>query len=92
MKYHSSFTMVPGWADYQLDTQDSEMTLDFLTSYDWNEHIGLRFEALNLTDQVDRFSGARQGADDLRGSNDPNDLATYSHFGRTLMFDVSYKD
>ncbi|MGA7710323.1 MAG: TonB-dependent receptor [Rhizomicrobium sp.] len=91
MKYHSSFTMVPGWADYQLDTQDSELTLDFLTSYELNDHFGLRFEALNLTDQVDRFSGARQGADDLRGSNDPNDLATYSHFGRTLMFDVSYK-
>ena len=92
MKYHSSFTMVPGWADYQLDTQDAETTLDFLAAYEWNEHIGLRFEALNLTDQVERFSGARQGSDDLRGSNDPNDLATYSRFGRTLMFDISYKN
>ena len=91
MKYHSAFTMIPGWASYQLDTQEAETTFDFLASYDWNEHIGLRFEALNLTDQVQRFSGARAGADALRGSNDPNDLATYAHYGRTLMFDVSYK-
>jgi len=91
MKYHSSFTMIPGWAEGQLDTIDPETQIDFNASYQWNDHIGARFEALNLTDQVSRFSGGRHGADALRGSNDPNDLATYSTFGRMFMLEVSYK-
>ncbi len=90
-KYHTRFTMIPGWASGQLDSLDSEFTVDFTASYQWNEQIGLRFQALNLTDQITRFSGGRQGGDALRGSNDPNDLAAYSVFGRTLMFDISYK-
>jgi hypothetical protein len=51
----------------------------------------LRFQAMNLTDQATRMSGARAGDAVLRGSNDPNDLAAYSVFGRTFMFEVSYK-
>jgi len=90
-KYHSSFTMIPGWASGQLDTLDPEFIVDATMSYQWNENIGLRLQALNLTDQVTRFSGGRQGGDALRGSNDPNDLAAYSVFGRTIMFDISYK-
>ena len=91
-KYHSSFTMIPGWASGQLDTLDPEITVDGTVSYQWNENIGLRLQALNLTNQVTRFSGGRQAGDALRGSNDPNDLAAYSVFGRTFMFDISYKD
>lgn len=91
MKYHSAFTMVPGWDSGQLDTIDPETTIDFITSYQWNENIGLRFQAMNLTNQATRMSGARQGDAVLRGSNDPNDLAAYSLFGRTFMFEVSYK-
>jgi TonB-dependent receptor len=91
MKYHSSFTMVPGWDSQQLDTLDPETTIDFITSYQWNDNIGLRFQAMNLTNQATRMSGARQGDAVLRGSNDPNDLAAYSVFGRTFMFEVSYK-
>ncbi len=91
MKYHSSFTMVPGWDSQQLDTLDPETTIDFITSYQWNDNIGLRFQAMNITNQATRMSGARQGDAVLRGSNDPNDLAAYSVFGRTFMFEVSYK-
>ena len=91
LKHHSGFTMVPGWASGQLDTLDAETTLDFTGSYQWTDHIGFRFQALNITDQVTRMSGGRQGGDALRGTNDPNDLAGYSIFGRTFMFDVSYK-
>lgn len=91
MKYHSAFTMIPGWAEGQLDTLDPETQFDFNASYQWNDHIGVRFQALNLSDQVSRFSGGRHAGDALRGSNDPNDLAGYSTFGRTFMFDVSYK-
>lgn len=90
-KYHSSFTMIPGWTSGQLDTLDPELTVDFTASYQWNDNIGFRFQALNITDQITRFSGGRAGGDALRGSNDPNDLAAYSVFGRTFMFDVSYK-
>ena len=92
MKYHSSFTMIPGWASGQLDTLDAETTVDATVSYQWNENIGLRLQGLNLTNQVTRFSGGRQAGDALRGSNDPNDLAAYSVFGRTFMFDISYKN
>jgi TonB-dependent receptor len=91
MKYHSSFTMIPGWDSQQLDTLDPETTIDFIASYQFNDAIGIRFQALNLTDQVTRMSGARQGDAVLRGSNDPNDLAGYSRFGRTLSLEVSYK-
>jgi len=91
-KYHSSFTMIPGWASGQLDTLDPEITVDATTSYQWNEKLGFRLQGLNLTNQVTRFSGGRQAGDALRGSNDPNDLAAYSVFGRTIMFDVSYKN
>jgi iron complex outermembrane recepter protein len=91
-KYHSSFTMIPGWASGQLDTLDAEFTLDSTLSYQWNDNIGFRLQGLNLTNQVTRFSGGRQGGDALRGSNDPNDLAAYSVFGRTFMFDISYKN
>ena len=91
MKHHGAFTMIPGWASGQLDTLDAETTIDVTASYQWNDHIGFRVQGLNLTDQVTRFSGGRQAGDALRGSNDPNDLAAYSVFGRTFMFDVSYK-
>lgn len=91
-KYHSSFTMIPGWASGQLDTLDPEVTVDATVSYQWNDNLGFRLQGLNLTNQVTRFSGGRQAGDALRGSNDPNDLAAYSVFGRTFMFDVSYKD
>lgn len=91
MKYHSAFTMVPGWDSQQLDTIDPETTVDFIMSYQWTDAIGLRFQAMNLTDQATRMSGARQGDAVLRGSNDPNDLAAYSVFGRTFSLEVSYK-
>ncbi len=95
MKYHSRYTMNPGWSSEQLDTLDPETTVDATVSYQWSDHIGFRLQALNLTDQATRFSGGRPdttgGANGLRGSNDPNDLAWYSEFGRTLMFDISYK-
>ncbi len=91
VKYHSRFTMIPGWADGQLDTLDPETTVDGTVSYQWNENIGFRLQGFNLTDQVSSFSGGRHGGDALRGSNDPNDLASYSQFGRMIMLDISYK-
>ena len=91
-KYHTSFTMIPGWASGQLDTLDAEFTVDATVSYQWSDQIGFRLQGLNLTNQVTRFSGGRQAGDALRGSNDPNDLAAYSVFGRTFMFDISYKN
>ena len=84
--------MIPGWASGQLDTLDAEFTVDATASYQWNDNLGFRLQGLNLTNQVTRFSGGRQAGDALRGSNDPNDLAAYSVFGRTFMFDVSYKE
>jgi TonB-dependent receptor len=96
MKYHSRYTMIPGWFSEQLDTLDAETTVDATVSYQWTDNIGFRLQALNLTDQATRYSGGRAdttgSAAGLRGENDPNDLAWYSVFGRTIMFDISYKE
>ncbi len=83
-KYHSAFTTIPGWNGGQLFGIAPERTLDFSTSYQWNENIGLRFQVANLTNEP-----TRQSTD-----NDVNDLAQpgYLVFGRRFLIDISYKD
>ena len=81
-KYHSSFTLIPGWTASQLFSLAPERTLDVSASYQWNEHIGLRFQIGNVTNEVSRESS----------DNDPNDLARYDTFGRRYLLDISYKD
>jgi len=81
-KYHSRFTLIPGWSAGQLFSLAPESTLDLSASYQWNEHIGLRFQVGNVTNEVSRSST----------DNDPNDLARYDTFGRRYLFDISYKN
>jgi len=81
-KYHSRFTLIPGWTAGQLFSLAPESTLDLSASYQWNEHIGLRFQVGNVTNEVSRNST----------ENDPNDLARYDTFGRRYLFDISYKN
>lgn len=81
-KYHSRFTLIPGWNGGQLFSLDPEKTLDLSASYQWNEHVGLRFQIGNVTNEKSRSST----------DNDVNDLARYDTFGRRFLIDLSYRD
>ncbi|HWA91042.1 MAG TPA: TonB-dependent receptor [Rhizomicrobium sp.] len=81
-KYHSRFTLIPGWDGGQLFSLAPEQTLDLSASYQWNEHIGLRFQIGNVTNEKSRDST----------DNDVNDLARYDEFGRRFLFDISYRN
>jgi hypothetical protein len=75
-KYHSPFTVINGWDSQELLGLASETTLDFSTTYQWSDNIGLRFEAHNLTNQPER----------MYWNNDPNELARYDIY-RSLLSD-----
>jgi len=81
-KYHSKFTEIPGWNAGQLFELEPERTLDVSASYQWNDHIGLRFQVGNVTNEASRASS----------DNDRNDLARYDVFGRRYLFDISYRN
>jgi TonB-dependent receptor len=81
-KYHSAFTVINGWDSQELLGLAAEKTLDFSTTYQWSDHIGLRFEAHNLNNQPER----------MYWNNDPNQIAFYNIYGRSYLFDITYKD
>jgi iron complex outermembrane recepter protein len=81
-KYHSPFTVIYGWNSQELVGLAAEKTLDFSTTYQWTDNIGLRFEAHNLTNQIAR----------MYWNNDPNELARYDIFGRSYLLDITYHD
>jgi iron complex outermembrane receptor protein len=82
LKYHSKYTEIYGWDAQTLYGLAPETTLDFSTTYQWNENIGLRFEAHNLTNEVSR----------AYWNNDPNEIARYDIFGRSYLVDITYRD
>ncbi|MGD0144140.1 MAG: TonB-dependent receptor, partial [Rhizomicrobium sp.] len=82
LKYHSKFTEIFGWDSQTLYGLAPETTVDFSTTYQWSENIGLRFEAHNLTNQVSR----------AYWNNDPNELARYDIFGRSYLIDITYRN
>jgi iron complex outermembrane recepter protein len=84
-KYHSPNTAAPTWVGTTLKGDDAEGILDASISYQWNDNIGLRFQARNLTNQVNRYTT----------DNDPVNLANdggYQVYGRSYLFDISYKN
>jgi iron complex outermembrane recepter protein len=82
LKYHSKYTEIYGWDSQTLYGLAPETTLDFSTTYQWNENIGLRFEAHNLTNEVSR----------AYWNNDPNEIARYDIFGRSYLIDITYRN
>jgi len=80
-KYHSPFTVITGWDGSALRTLESEALLDFSASYTFNERMGLRFQASNLTDEEVR----------VHYDNDWNRLASYTKFGRRFSLDFTYR-
>jgi TonB-dependent receptor len=81
-KIHSPFTVIAGWNAQTLTRLDWERTLDASLSYQWNENIGLRFQARNLTNEVSRSYW----------DNNPSELARYDTFGRSYLLDISYRN
>jgi iron complex outermembrane recepter protein len=84
-KYHSPNTVAPTWVGTTLKKDDAESIVDASLSYQWNDNIGLRFQARNLTNQVNRYTS----------DNNPVNLSNdggYQVYGRSYLFDISYKN
>ena len=74
-------TDIYGWNGSDLQTLQTEKTLDFSSSYQINERIGVRFQVNNLTNQVLR----------MYRDNDPNRIGRYDSYGRRFLVDVTLK-
>ncbi len=81
-KVHSPFTIIAGWNSQTLTRLDWERTLDASLSYQWTDNIGFRLQARNLTNEVSRSYW----------DNNPEELARFDTFGRSFLFDISYKN
>ncbi|MDE2110151.1 MAG: TonB-dependent receptor [Alphaproteobacteria bacterium] len=81
-KVHSPFTIIAGWNSQSLTRLDWERTLEASLSYQWNDHIGFRLQGRNLTNEVSRSYW----------DNNPEELARFDTFGRSFLFDISYKN
>jgi iron complex outermembrane recepter protein len=84
-KYHSKNTVAPTWVGTTLKADDAESILDASMSYQWNDHIGLRLQGRNLTNQVNRYTSDNNF---INLSNDGG----YQVYGRSFLFDISYKN
>jgi len=80
-KYHSPMTVIYGWNGSELQTLSAEKTLDFSSSYQVTEMVGVRFQVNNLTNKAMR----------TYRDNDPNRLGRYDLYGRRFMMDVTLK-
>jgi TonB-dependent receptor len=80
-KFHSPMTVIYGWSGADLQTLQSEKTLDFSSSYQINDHIGVRFQVNNLTNEALR----------MYRDNDPNRIGRYDVYGRRFLADVTVK-
>ncbi len=80
-KYHSPMTVIYGWSGSDLQTLATEKTLDFSSSYQINEMVGVRFQVNNLTNQELR----------MYRDNDPNRIGRYDSYGRRYLVDVTLK-
>lgn len=80
-KYHSPMTVIYGWNGSDLQTLESEKTLDFSASYKVSESISVRFQANNLTNETLR----------MYRDNDPNRIGRYDSYGRRYLMDVTFK-
>ena len=80
-KYHSPMTVIYGWNGSDLQTLESEKTLDFSSSYNVNDHVTIRFQVNNLTNEALR----------MYRDNDPNRIGRYDSYGRRYLADVTLK-
>ena len=84
-KYHSPSAVAPTWVGTTLKGEDAEGILDASVSYQWNDNIGLRLQGRNLTNEPNRYTS----------DNNPVNLSNdggYQVYGRSFLFDISYKN
>lgn len=80
-KYHSPMTVIYGWNGSDLQTLESEKTLDFSSSYKISENVSVRLQVNNLTNESLR----------MYRDNDPNRIGRYDSYGRRYLMDVTLK-
>ena len=80
-KYHSPMTVIYGWNGSDLQTLETEKTLDFSSSYTFNDHVAVRFQVNNLTNEALR----------MYRDNDANRIGRYDVYGRRFLMDVTVK-
>jgi iron complex outermembrane receptor protein len=80
-KYRSPMTVIYGWSGSDLQTLETEKTLDFSGSYQISSSIGLRFQVNNLTNEPLR----------MYRDNKPDRVGRYDVYGRRYLFDVTVK-
>lgn len=80
-KYHSPMTVIYGWNGSDLQTLESEKTLDFSSSYKISENVSVRLQVNNLTNEALR----------MYRDNDPNRIGRYDSYGRRYLMDVTLK-
>lgn len=81
VKHHTPFTVMYGWDGSQLTRLDSETILGASISAEIIKNVSVRFQANNLTNQAARFTW----------NNDINQIARYEKYGRSYLFDVTFK-
>jgi iron complex outermembrane receptor protein len=80
-KYTSAYTSAFTWNGGDLTTLDAETSLGFSLSYAFNEHVSSRLQLNNLTNQDAR----------LTKFNTTGALARNDYYGRSALFDVTWK-
>jgi iron complex outermembrane recepter protein len=81
-KIHSPFTVIAGWNSQTLTRVDWERTMDGSISYNFGYGVGVRFQARNLTNAHSRSYY----------DNNTSETAYYDVYGRSFLFDISYKN
>jgi len=85
MKYHSPMVVAPTWVGTTLKRLDAETTLDGSISYQWTDSISTRLQGRNLTNEPGRMTS------DNNVQNLSND-GGYQVYGRSFLFDISFKN
>jgi iron complex outermembrane recepter protein len=80
-KYHSPFSIIGGWDGSDVRTLGEERVLDFSTSYQVSDKVGIRLQINNLNDRPVR----------IWRDNDPNRLGSYNIYGRRALLDFTFK-
>ncbi|MBN6104733.1 TonB-dependent receptor [Xanthomonas sp. CFBP 8703] len=84
-KYHSPYTVVYGWNAARLARLESEGTVDLSLAWRFSEHLGLKFQVGNLTNEP-----LRAYSDNKRNRLANQDDGGYQLFGRRFALEATY--
>ncbi|TNE63983.1 MAG: TonB-dependent receptor [Alphaproteobacteria bacterium] len=78
-KYHSPFTLIFGWDPQALQTLGAEHVLDFSSSYQITDNVGVRLQVNNLTNTPLR----------MYRDNQVDRMSRYDEYGRRVLLDLT---